>query len=199
MYHNNSYLKKKRNKIELLLRLFMGLQQLIYRPYKNLCFLALVGLFSIVWKCRYTLFGFGVVPKYLTSIYQYLVAVMLLIALVLFLLLLIKQIGCWSSKRDEGCLIVAFKPVDLRNGYPILISKRKLKGTDVVRREFYTMIPKNRWEELQEEMADSLNVTFVKPCIEYGGKRKDKSYRMVIYTTPNRRHKERGILYDEEF
>lgn len=199
MYYDNSYLKKKRNKIQLFLRLFMGLQQLIYRPYKNLYLLAFVGLFSIVWKCRNELFGFRFVPQYLTSIYQYLVAVMLLIALALFLLLLIKQIGCWSSKRDEGCLIVAFKPIDLRNGYPILISKRKMKGTDVVRREFYTMIPKNRWEEQQEEIADSLNATFVKPCIEYGGKRKDKSYRMVIYTTPNRRHKERGILYDEEF
>lgn len=198
MYYDNSYLKKKRNKIELLLRLFMGLQQLIYRPYKNWMILTFIGAFSIVWKGRYKLFGFAVIPECLTPIYQYLVAVMLLIALVLFLLLLIKQIGYWSSRRDEGCLIVAFKPVDLRNGYPILISKRKLKGTDVVRREFYTMIPKNRWEELQEEIADALNVTFVKPCIEYGGKRKDKSHRMVIYTTPNRRHKERGILYDEE-
>lgn len=199
LMYNNSYLEKKRKIIELVLRLYMGLQQLIYRPYKNIIIVALIGLFHVVWGYKDKVFCIVSISELIMPIYQQFISIMLLIALILFLLAFIKQIGYWSARRDESCLMVAFKPTDLRNGYPILISKKRLKGTDVVKSEFYTNIPKNRWEELQVEIADALNVTFVKPCIEYGGRRKDKAYRIVIYTTPNRKHKQRGIMYDERF
>lgn len=96
-------------------------------------------------------------------------------------------------------MIVAFKPTDLNHGFPILISRRKMKGVDnVTIREFYTYIPKKRWEEMQEEIADCMNITFVSPYIEYGGKHRNKGNRIIIYSVPNRKFKKRGALYDEK-
>ena len=195
----NSYLKTKRQRIELLLRMYIGMQELFYHPYKNLPIVALVGVFAILWKYKEKIFHIPYLPVFFGAILQNVISVLLVVMLMLFVLVVIKQIGYTTAQHDEAMMILAFKPTDLRNGcYPLLISKRKIKGTDVIIREFYSKIPKHRWEEMQEEIADALNATFVKPYIEYGGKRKDKAYRIVIYTIPNRRFKERGHLYDEE-
>lgn len=198
MNHNVIYIEKKRETIEQFLRIYTGLQQLFYRPYYNLLVLGLVGLFFVIWKSKDKFYSVITIPEIIEPIYQQFISVMLIIIFGLLILALIKQIGMWFARNDESALIIAFKPADLRNGYPILISKKRVKGTRVVKREFYTKIPKHRWEELQEEIEDSMNVSFVTPNVEYGGKNKDKSYRMVIYSTPTRNYKERGTLYDDE-
>ncbi len=198
MYHNITYIEKKRHTIEYFLRIYTGLQQLIYRPHYIFLIFGLVGLYLVVWRYKDMFYSVITIPEIIMPIYQHFISTMLIIIFILFTLVLIKQIGWWYARKDESALIVAFKPADLRNGYPILISKKRVKGTKVVKREFYTKIPKHRWEELQKEIEDSMNVSFVTPYVEYGGKNKDKSYRIVIYSTPTRNYKVRGTLYDDE-
>lgn len=87
---------------------------------------------------------------------------------------------------------------DLENGSPILFSHKKIKkGDSVVSiREFYSTIPMERWEKNKEAIADLLNISFVSPYLERGGKNRNKGKRIIIYSVPDRKLKERGLLYD---
>lgn len=111
---------------------------------------------------------------------------------------LLETIGTLTARKDEGNLTLALKEQDLRNGVPLLIKKKKIKGTDVTVREFYSNIPFHTWIESKEAIADSMNVHFVEPAIEYGGKKKNNGKRIVIYTAKGRKPVKRGELYDEE-
>lgn len=199
MYNDDAYIKRVTKRKIILLRLYVGLQQLVYRPYYNIVLVVLFVLYAIIWKYRKVLFGLKYIPMMIEQIVECSVSVMLVFAFILLLVLCVEKIGELSAQRDEASLIVAFKPLDLKHGFPILISRRKMKGTDnVTIREFYTYIPKKRWEEMQEEIADCMNVTFVAPYIEYGGKYRNKGNRIIIYSVPNRKFKKRGVLYDEK-
>ena len=43
-----------------------------------------------------------------------------------------------------------------------------------------------------------MNLHFVNPDLEYGGKNKDKGKLIVMYSKKGRKPPERGVLYDEE-
>lgn len=116
----------------------------------------------------------------------------------LLILALLERIGELTARRDEAKLMVAFSANDLRNGCPILISKKKAKGTDVTVREFYSNIPYDVWIEKKEAVADAMNVHFVEE-IQYGGKNNNNGKRIVIKTAKGRKPADRGVLYDEEF
>ena len=92
--------------------------------------------------------------------------------------------------------MIAFEPKELRNGCPILMSKKKLKGTSAIKREYYSDIPLYVWEEKKNAIADAMNIRFVEE-IQYGGRANGK--RVVIYTTSGRKAESKGKLYDEEF
>ena len=101
-----------------------------------------------------------------------------------------------TALRDEANIQMAFTKDELRNGSPILINKKRIKGTDVIQREFYSNIPLRIWKKRTEDLSDSLNVHFVEE-IRYGGKSNGK--RIVICTAPSRDLPNRTILYDDEF
>lgn len=199
MYNNNAYIGRTMKRKMILHRLYLGIQQLVYRPYYNIAIVALLGMYLIIWKYRNVFLDLKYIPMAIEQTVVCSVSVMLMIAFILLLVLCIEKIGELSARRDEARLIVAFKPSDLKHGFPILISRRKMRSADnVTIREFYTCIPKKRWEEMQEEIADCMNVTFVAPYIEYGGKQRNKGNRIIIHSVPNRKLKKRGVLYDEK-
>ena len=103
-----------------------------------------------------------------------------------------------TAKRDEYNLALAFTEQDLRNGCPVLIRKRTDRKTRVTTRVFYSNIPMERWKERKKYIADSMNLHFVKPDLEYGGKKKDNGKLIVMYSTKGRKPPERGGLYDGE-
>ena len=76
------------------------------------------------------------------------------------------------------------------------MSKKKLKGTSAIKREYYSDIPLYVWEEKKNAIADAMNIRFVEE-IQYGGRANGK--RVVIYTTSGRKVESKGKLYDEEF
>lgn len=193
---NIKYFNVKQKRIELILRLYLGVQQLLHRPYCILYILMLTATFMTAWNYRTDILPENI-PSVLTSIYGYSISVLLILAYIILFLCLIKYFGVMAARNDENSLVVAFSSEDLRKGIPLLISKKRLKGTDIIVREFYSNISMNRWQALEEELSDALNVHFVPPSFAYGGNNHGK--RIVIYTAPSRKNKVRGVLYDDDF
>lgn len=110
--------------------------------------------------------------------------------------MILDYIGKLTARKDEVALLIAFSAKDLRNGCPILMSKKKLKGTNVKRHEYYSDIPLCIWKERENAIADAMNICLVED-ICYGGRENGK--RIVIYTTSGRKAENREKLYDEEF
>lgn len=192
------YLQAKRNRTRLYFRLRLGLGQLVSRPYNIIIPLLLLFLFLELWKYKWTLFPFEAVPVPLQPIYQCTISVGVVLIPIVFLIGFLEFLGNMTARCDEGNLIIAFTVKDLRNGHPLLISRKKITGTDITIREFFSNIPMNIWVDRKEELADQMNVHFVEPCIEYGGKKKDNGKRIRLYTAPGRKRLERGDLYDSE-
>lgn len=194
----DTYLKERRNRITLYFRLGMGLRQLIYRPYNNIIIFLMIYIFVRIWISKELFFTLAAVPTLLIPVYQYIFSGIVILITMLLFIGFIKYLGEMASRRDEAHLIVAFTAKDLRNGHPILIKRTKVKGTNVTIREFYSNIPMKTWIDTKEAIADQMNVHFVEPSIEYGGKKKNNGNRICLYTAPSRKRIERGNLYDDE-
>lgn len=193
----DNYIKKKRNNQEIWFRVWLGVQQLWYKPYYNLWLLLLFAVFLFAWSNKEWFLPKQFIPTSIKPILVYCVSGFLLLALILFILVLLKYIGLKTARKDEGALITAFTPADLRYGHPIMISCKKVKHTDVTVKEFYSVIPMRRWNEKAGDIADNMNVHLVE-AISYGGKNNNNSKRIVLHTAPGVRPKDRGTLYDEE-
>lgn len=194
----NTYLQAKQRRIKLFSRLLLGIHQLIFRPYTIIVPFLLIFLFGELWKNKWILFPFKVIPSPLLSSYEGIIPLaVILIPTVLFIGYL-KFLGDISARQDEANLIVAFTAKDLRNGYPILITRYKVKGTDITIREFYSPIPLKIWKDRKEELADQMNIHFVEPAITYGGKGNNNGNRIRLYTAPGKNRVDRGKLYDDE-
>jgi hypothetical protein len=199
---NNSkadiYLKERRNRSILYFRLGMGLRQLIQRPYNNIIVLLLIYLSIKIWRSKELFFILVDIPLILLPVYKYILSGIVTLVPILLFIRFIRYLGEMASRRDEAHLIVAFTVKNLRNGHPILIKRTKIKGTNVTIREFYSNIPMKAWIETKEAIADQMNVHFVEPSIEYGGKKKNNGNRVCLYTAPSRKPTDRGDLYDDE-
>ncbi len=196
MLKRSEYLHKKYKRIKRYLRFRLGIQQLIFKPYLNSFFVAVLIGFMLFWKNKSDLYSHT--PKLILPIWQTLVHIWGISTFIFLLLFIVYIIGKLTARRDEGDLMIAFNEKDLQNGCPILMKKISDKETGVTIREFHSNIPLKRWIENKEALADSMNVHFVKPHIEYGGKNKDNGKRILLYTAKGRKRIERGMLYDKE-
>lgn len=196
--HEDAYLQAKRNRLRLFYRLGLGMHQLIVRPYTIAVPILLIFLFTKLWESKWINFYFKSIPSLLLPLYQYIIAFGIILIPLIFLFGFLHFLGDITAIQDEANLVVAFTEKDLRNGHPLLIKRRKIKGTDVTIREFHSSIPMKIWKERKEELADQMNVRFVEPCIEYGGKTNSTGNKIRLYTAPERKRPERGDLYDSE-
>ena len=105
------------------------------------------------------------------SIIQIVISFAVILIPIVFFIGYLKFLGDVSARQDEANLIVAFTANDLRNGHPILITRHKVRGTDITIREFYSPIPLNVFRARKEELADQMNVHFVEPFYNLWGKR----------------------------
>lgn len=196
MLKRSEYLHKKYKRTKRYLRFRLGVQQLIFKPYLNSLLGAVLVGFILFWKNKSDLYSNT--PKLILPIWRSMVHILGVSVFLFILVFIVYMIGDLTARRDEGDLIIAFNERDLQNGCPILIRKTQDKKTRVVIREFYSNTPFKRWVESKNEIEDSMNVHFVKPNIEYGGKNKDNGKRILLYTAKGRKRMERGVLYDEE-
>lgn len=198
MNHINAdkYLHRKRNRNKLYFRLRLGLQQLVLRPYNMAVPILLIFLLTKLWQLKWKFLPYKAIPLSLLPIYQYIISFGTVLIPLVFLLGFLHFLGEITARQDESNLIVAFTEKDLRNGHPILVSRKKFQG-DVTIREFYTNIPLKIWVARKEEISDIMNIHFVTE-IEYGGKKRDNGNRIILYTAPTRKRIDRGQLYDSE-
>lgn len=187
----------KRRQIEYFLRPYLGLKQLISHPYIGIPMIVLIALFITAWRNKDRLFSLHLLPESLYSALQFCISALLILCFIVLMLGWLGGIGILTARHDESCLMKAFTKNELRNGCPILIFREKSKGTDVTARVFYSDIPLKYWIECQEEIADSMNVHFVRSP-DYGGKNNNNRKLILMHTAPGRNPKDRGVLYDEE-
>ena len=192
-YYMNSINRK--NRIKQWLRIRLGILHMIHNPLLNILLIPIVFLAIVLWKEKGKILALYNVPNILLPVWEYSVTFLIIILPILACFLLVSTIGTLTASKDEGNLAEAFDNYDLRNGYPILMSKKRIKGTDVIRREFYSSIPMTVWVDKQEYIADCMNVHFVEP-LQYGGKSNGR--RIVMYTAKGRKPVSRGDLYDDE-
>lgn len=189
------YLKEQRKRKENYLRYRLGFLQLIHKPILNMLLIPIVALFIGLWIGKTRLLTFLNIPELIFPIFRYTLCIISLIIPIIILLWLIKYIGELSARKDEADLQRAFTKDELRNSCPILMDKKKVKGSNVTMREFYSPIPLDTWNTRKNAIADMMNIHFVEE-IQYGGKADGR--RIVIFTAPGRIPTKRGTLYDEE-
>lgn len=190
-----TYNQRRQNRTRRYLRIRLGILQMIYRPLLNALFLPIAVGTIFLWVKRNVIFSVFDVPQVLFPIYKYSVLLLMILLPVIFILAMIEAIGNVTASKDEADLQNAFNMQDLRNGCPILMRKKHIKGSNVIMREFFSNIPMRTWLERQEDIADAMNVHFVEELC-YGGKSNGK--RIVMYTAKGRKATSRGTLYDEE-
>lgn len=193
MENNN----QRRNRVKRWLRIRLGILQMIHKPLFNILLVLLVIFAAVAWKVKDKVFNMVEIPEILTPICKFSINFFAVMFPILVLLFLLEVIGNLTAGKDEQEIAEAFDNHDLRNGCPILMNKKRIKGSDVTMREFYSSgIPMKTWVEKQEDIADSMNVHFVEP-LRYGGKSNGR--RIVMYTALGRETASRGNLYDDEF
>lgn len=195
--NNVDYIQWRQNSRKQWLRIRLGVLQMIYKPLFNLFLFPIIAGTIFLWVKKDIAFTLFDVPQILFPIYKYSVLLIMVLLPVIFTLVVIEAIGSMTARKDERDLAEAFDSHDLRNGCPILMNKKRIKGSNVSMREFYSgSIPMKVWVKKQEDIADSMNVHFVEP-LRYGGKSNGR--RIVMYTAPGRETILKGIMYDDEF
>lgn len=195
---NNTYNIRRKNQIKQLMRLKLGFNQLIHKPILNLLWLLVCFVTAIIIVLKNELTAIIDIPKLIEPAFDIALNIFVFLIPIIMIFAILEYIGELTARRDENKLMVAFSSKDLRNGCPILISKRKIRGTEVTVREFYSNMPYDVWIENKEAIADAMNVHFVEE-IQYGGKGNNNGKIIVIKTAKGRKPTNRGILYDEEF
>ena len=195
---NNTYNIRRKNQIKQLMRLKLGFNQLIHKPILNLLWLLVCFVTAIIIVLKNELTEIINIPQLIEPIFNIALNIFVFLIPIIMIFAILEYIGEYTARQDEAKLMVAFSAKDLRNGCPILISKKKVKGTDVTVREFYSNIPYEIWIEKKEAVADAMNVHFVEE-IQYGGKGNNNGKIIVIKTSKGRKPTDRGVLYDEEF
>lgn len=190
------YMRKKRNREYQYLRLRLGILQMIQVPALNLFWLPIVIGTVLLWIKKDMVYSIFDIPKFLLPVCRYMITIITLLIPIIIIYVLLHTIGEFTARGDEAKLYIAFHTNELRNGCPILMSKKHLKDSNVTIREFYSCIPMKTWMDRQEDIADAMNCHFVEK-LRYGGRANGK--RIVMVTAKGRKLVPRGELYDGEF
>lgn len=195
---DNNYNIRRANQIKQFSRIKLGIQQFIHNPFLNLLWLFVIFITVIIIVVKNKLIEFISIPQLIESIFNIALSIFAFLIPILMIFAILEKVGEHTARRYENKLMVAFSAKDLRNGCPILISKKKIRGTDVTVCEFYSNIPYAVWIDKKEAIADAMNVHFVEE-IQYGGKNNNNGKIIAIKTAKGRKAIDRGTLYDDEF
>lgn len=180
------------------MRLKLGFNQLIHKPILNLLWLLVCLVTAIIIVLKKELTAIINIPQLIEPAFNIALNIFVFLIPIIMIFAILEYIGELTARRDENKLMVAFSAKNLRNGCPILISKNRVRKTDVVIRAYYSNIPLSVWIDNKNAIADAMNVHFVEE-IQYGGKSNNNGKIIVIKTAKGRKTIDRGILYDDEF
>lgn len=196
---NQDYNIQRYNRKKQRYRLKLGIQQLLNYPVLN-----------IIW----ILFGFGVmilavvvkkistnleIHSGLSQIFQGCMKVSMILIPIICAVGVIRTIGNIFARQDEADLELVFGDKrNVKNQPPILIFKKKDKKSGVIKREFYTTISMERWQEMKDAICDRMDIHLIGD-ITYGGRKKDKGNHIYFESAKGRKPMGRGVLYDDIF
>lgn len=193
------YRKRRRNRIQRWYRVRLGATQMINKPVLNIVLLPVIICSIIIWGKQDLLLVLFKVSDFWMPIYRYMSIILVILFPSISILAIFDTIGNITARKDEADLQEAFEKNELRNGCPILINKKRIKGSDVIMREFYTEIPEKIWDKRKNEIADSMNIHYVKKDKPFSHGEKANGRRIVMYSGEGREDPERGEIYDEQF
>mgnify|MGYP006981390332 CR=1 FL=1 len=197
--NSNQFNKERYERIKNKCRLKVGLQQFRNYPLLNLFWgIWFIAVVLLVFAKRKFISHIDVNPLF-TPVFPLCMNVIMILIPVIFAIGIVWEVGNWLAIRDEADLEIVFGDKrDVINQVPILTSKKKDRKSGVVKREFYTTIPMERWQEKKEAICDRMNIHMVGD-IAYGGKKRNKGNHIYFESAKGRKPQNRGILYDETF
>lgn len=192
---NNHYLIQRRNREMQKDRMRLGISQMINVPLFNMFLIPIIVVSIVMWNGKNKLLSSFDIPQILYPVYKYLASIIAIIIPILLLLLIIESIGVFTARKPEADIQEAFIDQDLRNGCPILVAKKKIKHSEVIRYVFYSGIPLRTWVDKKDAIASTMSIHFVEEIKYY-----KSNGRMVVLNVANGvEPKKRDNLYDEEF
>ena len=196
---NKKFNEQRHNRKKQQYRFTLGIQQLWNYPFLNFIWLlfAVGVVFLVIAKNKY-IANINVYPM-LEGVFFACITAIVIIFPILCAIGIIQLIGFLYAIRDEADMELVFGDKrDVKNQPPMLISKKRDRKSGVIKREFYTTIPMERWQEKKEAICDRLDVHLIGD-ITYGGRKKNKGNHIYFESAKGRNPKERGVLYDDTF
>lgn len=194
---NKQYNEQRHNRKKQKYRLVLGCQQLLNYPIMNLLWILYAKGVEILVKGEKKLVSYIEVYPMLSSIFNACMTVVLLIIPVISAIGIIQFIGICFAIRDEADMEIVFGDKrDEKNQPPILMKKKRDRKSGVIKREFYTTIPMERWQQKKEAICDRMDIHLIGD-ITYGGRKKNKGNQIYFESATGRKTKERGALYDD--
>ena len=180
------------------LRLRLGFEQLINRPYCNIFLVIMLIPFLVAWNNLDFFLPIEFIPEELLVTCYSIVSGLLALTLLVCELVVIRMIGEFTARKFEKILSIVFS---LSYDYecPIMRSCKTNRHNGVTVYEFYSEIPKSKWEDNHESIAEKKNAHFVSPRITYGRKRADDGNFIKLYTQKGILPPDRGTMQDTEF
>lgn len=197
---SKQYNERRYNRKKQWYRIVLGIQQLINYPAINLIWLLfVVGVFVLA-KGEEKLISTFIVSPSLAFIFMGCMHFLFILFLIICAIGIIQTIGYITAMKDEADLSLVFygNRQIVTNEPPILIYKKKDRKNGVTKRECYTTIPMERWQERKEAICDRMDIHLIGD-ITYGGKKKNKGNHIYFESAKGRKPKERGALYDDTF
>lgn len=145
---NKEFNKQRHNRKKQQYRFTLGIQQLWNYPLLNLIWGLFAGgvVFLVMAKNKY-IASVELYPMF-ENIFTVCVTVIIIIFPIICAVGIVQLIGFLFAIRDEADMEIVFEDKrDVKNQPPILISKKKDRKSGVIKREFYTTLPMERWQE----------------------------------------------------
>ncbi len=196
---NKQFNEQRYNRRKQLYHITLGFQQMIYYPVINLIWiLFVIGIvFLIIGEKK--LASSVLIYSVLAPVFNGCLKIIMIIFPVICAIGIIQFVGLLTAVRDEADLSIVFGDKrDVKNQPPILIYKKRDKKSGVIKREFYTTIPMERWQERKDAICDRMDIHIIGD-ITYGGKKKNKGHQIYFESAKGRNPIERGVLYDDTF
>lgn len=142
---NNKYNQERYNRKKQKYRVILGIQQFLNYPLLNLIWgVFTVGVIFLAMLMKKFISNMEIYSRFETIFWECMKTILIVFPVICAIALI--QFVCFAI-RDESDLEIVFC---IQKQSPILISKKKDKGSGVIKREFYTTIPMEQWQEKKE-------------------------------------------------
>lgn len=193
------YNRKRFRRKMFVFRLRLGIEQMRIYPIINMIWILFVMAIKILLEGYYYLLSkIRGGSDTLFFLFKSSLMVCCYIMILLIIIGIVYGIAEIIARKDEANLVLAFPEEENKDRRSILISKKKVKHTDVVVREFYSLVPKDVWDRRKKDIEDKLDIHLVKE-MTYGGKKKNNGNRIILESGKGRIPPERGDLYEDLF